>query len=312
VEAYGGRSLARGLREPSNSALEALDDFFIDHGVLLVGGSASLRSLGIVATARYHREILWDRSSLVSERASLDASTVLSRVRVTGSVDYDFSFEQVGKAELTASAPFDRGRWLVEVSGRRYVPYFDLSTIWGFFEPVSYSELLGRVSWAPRSELGVWVAGGARTYGETGATVILEPMRDRGWRADAGARWQPVPGWALQGRYELEWGPGGFLNSADASVRYDVTDRLGASVNVLSFQQVEEYRLGEGRAYGVGASADYDWNDKISLMGGFSLIRHRDGGNVFTSPWNQARAWTSLRFDLGTDPGLANRPGGSR
>ena len=35
----GARSLARGLREPANSAFRALDDFFLDHGVLLLGGS---------------------------------------------------------------------------------------------------------------------------------------------------------------------------------------------------------------------------------------------------------------------------------
>jgi hypothetical protein len=310
-EVYGGRSLARGLREPANEALQGLDDFFLDHSVLLLGASASVRSFGIVATARYHREILWDRSSLVSERAAFDFSTVLTRVRIRGSVDYDFSFQQVGKAELTASAPLADGRWLVEVSGRRYVPYFDLSTIWGFFEPVSYSELIGRVSWSATSSLGVSVSGGARSYGNTETTVILEPMRDNGWRADAGARWQPTERWSINGRYELEWGPGGFLNSGDATARYQVNDRLGASVSALTFQQIEEYRLGEGRAFGGGASVDYDWNDRITAMAGFSMIKHRDGGNVFTSPWNQARAWTSLRFELGGDPGLANR-GGAR
>jgi hypothetical protein len=302
-EVYAGRSLARGLREPAKDALKGLDDFFLDHSVLLLGGSASVRTYGVLATARYHREILWDRSSLVSERASLDASTVLSRVRVRGSIDYDFSFEQVGKAELTASAPLLDGRWLVEVSGRRYVPYFDLSTIWGFFEPVSYSEVVGRLAWSPSSALGVWVSGGHRRYGDTGATVIIEPMRGTGWRADAGAQWSPAPEWTVAGRYELEWGPGGFLNSADASVRFAVNDRLSASLSALSFQQIEEYRLGEGRAFGGGVSAEYQWTDRAWLMAGGSLIRHRDGGNVFTSPWNQGRAWTSLRFDIGGDPG---------
>lgn len=305
-ELYGGRSLARGLREPANSALRGLDDFFLDHSVLLVGASGSVRSLGALVTARYHREILWDRSSLVSERASLDFSTVLTRVRVTGSADYDFSFEHVGKAELTASAPLAEGRWLVELSGRRYIPYFDLSTIWGFFEPVSYSEVVARVGWSPSGTLGAWIAGGRRSYGATGTTVILEPMRDIGWRADLGAHWEPFPRWAVDGRYELEWGPGGFLSSIDAAGRYTVNDRLGVSLSLMSFQQIEEYRLGQGRAFGAGASADYMWNDRMSLLGGFSLIRHRDGGNVFTSPWNQGRAWTSVRFDLGGDPGLAN------
>jgi hypothetical protein len=306
-ELYGGRSLARGLREPANEALRGLDDFYLDHSILLVGGSASVRTLGLLATARYHREILWDRSALVSERASLDVSTVLPRVRVTASADYDFSFQRMGKAQITASAPLDEGRWLVELSGRRYVPYFDLSTIWGYFEPVSYSEVVARVGWSPSSSLAAWASGGRRYYADTEAPIIIRPMKDNGWRADLGAGWQPVPAWSLNGSYQLEWGPGGFLSSIDASARYEITARLGASLSALSFQQIEEFRVGQGRAYGMGASADFLWNDRTSVMGGFSVLRHRDGGNVFTSPWNQGRAWTSLRFDLGGDPGLANR-----
>jgi len=309
AELYGGRSLARGLREPANEALRGLDDFYLDYGVYLFGGSLSVRSLGVAATARYQREILSDRSGLVSERASLDASTVVSRVSIRGSADYDFSFQRVGKAQLTASAPFDQGRWLVELSGRRYVPYFDLSTIWGYFEPVSYSEVMARLGWSPNGAIGAWVSGGARGYGDTNTTVIFEPMRDNGWRGDVGARWEPISALALSGEYQLEWGPGGFLSSVDLAARYEVTDRLSGSVSFMSFQQIEEYRLGEGRGYGGGISADYRWNERVSVGAGGSLIRHQDGGNLFTSPWNQARAWSSLHFELGGDPGLANRGG---
>ena len=310
-EVYGGRSLARGLREPQNEALRGLDAFLLDRSVLVVGGSVSGRVVGTQLTGRYQREILSDRSSLVSERASFDFSTTLPRVRLIGSLDYDFSFEQVGKGHLTASAPFAQGLWLVELSALRYVPYFDLSTLWGFFEPVSYSEVMARVGWSPGAELGAWVSGGWRTYGDTKTTVILQPMRDTGWRADAGARWQAAADWVVDGRYQLEWGPGGFLSSADVAVRFSPTERLTTSLNAMSFQQVEEYRLGQGRAFGGGASADFAWSQRISVSGGLSMIRHRDGGNVFTSPWNQGRAWTSLRLDLGREPGLAGR-GGSR
>ena len=306
-EVYGGRSLARGLRQPENEALRPLDDFFLDKSVLLLGASVGGRLHGVTADARYHREILSDRSSLVSERASLDMSASLPRVRVTGSIDYDIGFESWGKGHVTLSAPLSEGRWLVEVSANRYRPYFDLSTLWGFFEPVSYSELTTRLGWSPTSKLGAWVSGGWRTYGDTHTAVILQPLRDTGWRGDAGARWALSAQWVVDGRYELEWGPGGFLNSGDAAVRYTPVPRLTASLSALTFQEIEEYRLGQGRAFGLSASAEFEWRDWASLSGGFSMVRYRDGGTVLTSPWNQARAWTGLKVDLGADPGLANR-----
>lgn len=308
VEGYGGRSLARGLREPTNEAVRALDDFFVDKGVYLFGGAVTVREVGLAITGRYHREILSDRSGVESERASLDvSSTRLPRVRIRGSFDYDISFQRPGKSEIVVSAPFQEGTWLVEVSGRRYVPYFQLSTIWGFFEPVSYHEARLRVGWSASQALGVWAAGGLRSYGDTETPVVVSPLEDTGWRADAGARWEPAEGWSVDASYQLEWGSGAFLSSADVGLRHQATERLGASLSMLSFQQIEEYRLGEGRAVGLTGSLDFAVVDRLDVFGGFSVVRHRDGGTVFTSPWDQTRAWTSLRWSIGEDPGLANR-----
>lgn len=307
AEAYGGVSLTRGLREPANDAFRGLDDFLLDYGTYLIGGATTIRHFGTSLTARYHREFLSDRSSLVGERASLDFTTVMPRFRVSGSADYDFSFEQVGKGHVTVSSPLSGGHWLIEVSGRRYVPYFELSTIWGFFEPVSYSEVLVRTGWSPSTRFGLRMAGGWRTYGDTGTPVVFEPLSDTGWRADVGARLQLDDAWVLDARYQLEWGPGAFLSTGDVSARYQATERLTASANAITFQQIEEFRLGDGRAFGVGVSGDYRFRQDASVSTGVSTIRHRGGDDVFTSRWNQTRAWMSLRFDIGRDPGLANR-----
>jgi hypothetical protein len=43
AEVYGGRSLARGLREPQNEALRGLDGFLLDKSVLLVGAAVGGR-----------------------------------------------------------------------------------------------------------------------------------------------------------------------------------------------------------------------------------------------------------------------------
>lgn len=307
LEAYGGRSLARALREPVNTALRGIEDFLPDQGVHLLGGAAQWRVAATAVTTRYHREVLSDRSGLASERGSVDVSTVVTGTRVTGSLDYDFGFGHVGKGHLTLGRPLSGGRWLVEASARRYVPYFDLSTIWGFFEPVAYSEAELRASWSPRSTLGGWVSGGWRRYGNANTTIILEPLTDDGWRANAGIRWQPLDDWQLQGSYRLEWGPGSFLNSGDLSARYHHSDRLSATATMTTFQQIEEFRLGDGRAIGGGMSFDLGVTDRTLLSGGLSVLRHRGGGTTSASPWNQTRAWTSLRIELGSDPGLTSR-----
>lgn len=307
LEGYGGRSLARGLREPANEALRALDDFLPDDGVRLIGGSAQTRFNETILTARYQREVLADRSGLVSERASVDFSSVGHRARVTGSLDYDFAFDQVGKGNLTVSVPLEGSRWLLEASGRRYVPYFEMSTIWGFFQPVSYTEAEVRSAWSSGSTFAAWVSGGWRRYQDTETSVILQPLTDEGWRANAGLRWQARDAWLLQGSYRLEWGPGGFLNSADVSARYHPSERLSVTASGTTFQHIEEFRLGNGRAYGGGLSFDFGVTGRANLSGGMSMIRHRDEGTLVGSPWNQARGWTSLRIEVGNDPGLAAR-----
>lgn len=307
LEVYAGRSLARGLREPANEALKGVEDYFVDEGVRLFGASVRQRLVGAFFTARYHREILADRSGLVGERGSLDMATTRSGVRLTAALDYDFAMDRVGKGHLTAGVPLRDGRLLVEATARRYTPYFQMNTIWGFFDPVSYSEFELRGSWSYSSTLGLWASAGRRSYEDTQTQVLLGPLTDTGWRASAGTRWQLRPGMTVDGSYRLEWGPGAFLSSADVAMRYAASERLNVSVSGMTFQQIEEFRVGDGRALGGGASFDLAVTSRATLAGGVSMIRHRDGGTVFTSPWNQTRGWTSVRINIGEDPGIANR-----
>jgi hypothetical protein len=307
VEAYGGRSIARGLREPTNDALRSLENFIPDESVYLAGGAVHGRLSSTTFTARYQREILSDRSALVSERASFDFVSSLPGARLSGAVDYDFSFQRMGKSRLTVAKPLADGRWLVEATARRYVPYFQLSTIWGFFEPVSYTEAELRTAWSPTSWAGLWVSGGWRKYEDSGAAVVFRPLRDEGWRANAGARLEMSEVLTMDGSYRLEWGPGSFLSSGDLALRYQASDELSVSAHGTTFQQIEEFRLGDGRAFGGGLMFDLRVLDRATLSGGATVIKHRDGGTSSLSPWNQTRAWSALRIDVGGDPGIAQR-----
>ncbi|MDX1492574.1 MAG: hypothetical protein R3253_00765 [Longimicrobiales bacterium] len=308
LQGYGGRSLARGLRDPANDALRGLEDFLPDQGIYLWGGAAAMRLATASGALRYQREILADRSGLASERASLDLSTALPGVRLEGSLDWDFGRGQPGKGHVTALVPISAGTWTVSGSLRRYVPYFSLSTIWGFFEPVAYHEAEARVAWSPSREVGAWLTGGRRSYGDTRTVTVLRSLEDTGWRGEVGAAWSLRPSWRIDGRYELEWVPGGFLSSAETTVAWMPEARYSLAVTGMSLQQIEQFRLGDGRAHGVGLSGQMQLGQRMNLSGGGSVLRHTmDGGD---GPWNQSRAWTSLRVRVGSDPGLANRRGG--
>jgi hypothetical protein len=308
LEAYGGRSLARGLREPARDALRAVEDFIPDESVLLFGGSARWRLNNLSVTGRYQRELLGDRSGLASERGAVDLGLTTPEGRFVASADYDFGLQRAGKAEASWTRPFAGGRWLASVSALRYVPYFSLSTIWGFFEPVPYHGVQARGAWSPSSTLTVWAGAGWRRYGDTQTETVLKPLVDDGKRGELGGRWAASREIAVEGSYQLEWTAGAFLSSVDAAVRWSASERLGIALDATTFQQIEEFRLGDGRGYGAGASADATFLGRLDLSGGLSILRHRtSGAGMGHSPWNQARAWTSVRVRVGEDPGLANR-----
>jgi hypothetical protein len=220
LEAYGGRSLARGLREPRDEALRGLQDFLPERGAYLVGGALAYTAAVGSAELRYQREIWSDRRGLISERASLDArSARLAPLTIAASVDYDFAGARVGKGQLQLRRPLftrDGSGAAVELSARRYLPYFELYTIWGVFSPVAYHEVEVRGSWgAPTAA--VWAAGAFRAYEDAGAPAFLEAPRSRGWRGSGGGTWSPRPDWSAQGQVVAEVLPGAFLSSADAS-----------------------------------------------------------------------------------------------
>jgi hypothetical protein len=304
LEGYGGRSLSRGLSEPRTEALRGVEDYVTESDAWLIGGSLQLRlprqtSVG----ARYQREILSDRSVLISERASLDVRTgVLGTVRFTGSLDYDLAFGRVGKGSASFQYILADASLLVEATARRYVPYFDLSTIWGYFSPVAYHGGELRVSWWKLRTFGLWASGGWRRYDDTSTVVVLQPLTDSGWRTSAGASFRPGGKWVVDGSYRLESGNGAFLSSGDLTLRWSDT-RLDAALTGMAFQQMEEFRVGDGRAYGGGLTLGYEVLAGTRLTGGGTIFWHRPRNRTTERDWNQFRAWTAVRIEIGRDPG---------
>jgi len=199
------------------------------------------------------------------------------------------------------------GRLITEVEARRYVPYFDMSTIWGFFSPVPFHEVRFRMSAGLGRGAGIQMAVAAREYDDPSTTVVFRPLENRGYRAELKGMWSPAEKVQVDAGYDLDWAAHAFLHSFDGSVAVDWLPRLRTRFFGTSFQQFEAFRLGDGRAYGGGMGAEWTVTDRIRLDGLVSLIRQEAGRGGENDAWNQTRASFGLRYEFGDDPGLARR-----
>lgn len=314
IQAYGGRSLARGLVEPRDEALRGLQDFLPERGVWLIGASvAAPAGPATTAELRYQREIWSDRRGLVAERASLDArSSALAPVSLSSALDYDVGMGRVGKGHLQARLPLSAGAGAaaaVEATVRRYLPYFELYTIWGFFSPVAYHEAELRGSWG-RASVDAWALGAYRAYEDAQSGGFLVPASSRGWRLSGGGRWSPGPAWSVQGQYAVDLFPGAFLSSADVSLRRRLHERVAVTATATGFQQIEEFRLADGRTLGAALAVDARIGERVHLDVGAGAYRQVDGERGGAFDWSQLRGWSALRVEVGRDPALP-RAGGA-
>ncbi|NJD09585.1 MAG: hypothetical protein FIB01_03760 [Gemmatimonadetes bacterium] len=317
IEGYAGRSLLRGTSEPRTEALRGVEDFPFDSlsgQFWLAGGAARWEPRpGTAFTVRYQRESEGLGGDLAAERASLDFSTqALQPVRLEGALDYDVAFNRVGKAHLRAVAPLLHSRLVLEGTARRYQPWFDLFTIWGFFSPVAYHEGELRATWVPRPALRVWGAAAYRRYEDTHAPIVLGGVEREGKRAEVGAVWQRSARLSFDGSYRLERGAGAFISSGDATVRWSPRDRLSVFVNGSAFQQIEEFRLGDGVVTGAGGGVELEVRPRTRLLGGANVYHQNFENRASAADWNQLRAYASLNIGFGDDPGAARRPGRTR
>ena len=302
VAGYFGRSLARALEEPRNNALSAVESFVPSDNVWLIGGAAELSYARNSAAIRYQREILGDRSGLVSERASVDfTSSQLDRVYFEGSADYDVAFGHFGKAHITARVPI--GSVAVELSGRRYMPFFELWTIWGAFSPVAYHEAEVQAGWNTYDWLTLSARAAWRKYEDADAPVFIAEPRNDGRLFALRAR--VVRGDAhVEGEARVENGFGAYLGSGEITAGWQVSSRWRVAGYATAFQQILEFRTGEAAVTGVGASTDYQISDDIFAGAGATFYFQRYDNRPSAADWTQKRAWLSLEWRFGNDPGL--------
>jgi hypothetical protein len=313
-EAYGGRSLARGLHEPRHEALRGMEDYVLDQEAFLAGAFVQLRPRqGTDMGLRYQREIWQNRIGLISERASVDVRSdlaglpgALGQVRLDGAFDYDFGFGRIGKAHLTLRSPLPQEWGWLELTGRRYLPYFELSTIWGFFSPTPYHEAEVRTTVVAFRPLTAWASAGWRKYGDPEIDIIGPPITDESSRFGLGARWA-VGDLMAFGEYRLEMGFGAFLSSGDVEVRWQAHPALALSARGSAFQQIEQFRVGDNTVVGGGLGVDAALPRGMRLRSGVDLYSQQYENRPSQADWNQLRAHSILTIPFGEDPGVRVR-----
>lgn len=310
VEAYGGRSLARGLSQPlTGFLLEEADEFAPDEPGVLIGAQVRVHPLrawsGSVA---YQREIRADRAALYSERISSSVDGKIRRLRLDGALDLDLASERVNEARIQARAPLGSGFELT-ARGKYRRPYFDLWTIWEAFTPVGYEEAGARLAWQDRM-VAFFVESTVRRYDDANIEIAAFPVRDDGFQATVGGSLSPR-GWDISVAYAAEVGFGASEDHIDARV-----SRLWSfgSVGLQGFaiQQTREFRRGEDWIVGGGLLAHLEWKTlDLDASLGWHRLSYR---NRPDSPdWNQKRARISVGYAFGREPGRVStsRSGGS-
>jgi hypothetical protein len=213
----------------------------------------------------------------------------------------------MGKAHATARAAWPALRALsVEATVRRYVPYFELWTIWGYFSPVAYHEAELRARATPWPAVTLSAFGGYRSYSDADAPVIFRPLIDDGMRVGGSARLALPRGITVDGGYVMERGFGAFLSSGDVAVTLSPTSRLTVTLDGSASQQIEQFRVGEGVVWGAGGAAEVRLGERSAISAGADLYRQTFDNRPGQPDWNQLRLWVVLRLGFGRDAAAAD------
>lgn len=300
LQAYGGWGLARGAALPMTSpALDPLDDFQPRSRQLLAGAGAGWMSSSGDLRVEYQREVDPGTNKFVSERVGFDgALRPLADVRLSGGADYDIAAGWWGSAEATLAyiTPKVRG----SLGLRRYRPHFELWTIWGAFSPVPYHSV--QVSGAYAVASGIEIRGRYERYrySETATETPLFSAKNDGWRAELGGTVRALRHWTLDAGYQREFGPGASVAGSAASVTYEPSRRLRATLLASAVDRPLEFRFNDAIVRVYGLDGQYAASERVRV--GVTLQRYEEDHrrpDAGAFDWSQFRASARVTFALG-------------
>jgi hypothetical protein len=311
IDLYGGWSLARNLNASrTGSLLQAADEFAPDDRGLVLGVDVTGR-LGDIATGAftYQREIRSDELALYSERVAAAVGARWRQVTVDLSADYDLAFGEFNEASGRVASPLPAG-FEAGVQARRYLPHFELWTIWGAFSPVGFDEARFWIGWrSARAHLHLDGGGAWRRYDEPDAGAAFVGLEDSGWRAFGRARWDRAGGF-VDVAYRAEEGSGAARYGGDLRAGRDFGAGRWISAHATSSQSFSEFRVGEQVTAGVGIDGGFRLGD-VTLIGGWARygLSYEDRPQV--EDWVQHRGHLGVRYRLGTEPVAGGEPRGA-
>lgn len=318
VRGYAGWSLARGAALPVTSrALNPLDDFQPRHRQIVAGAGAGWGTALADVRADYEREVDPGTDHFVSERVGLEAALrPLTGVRLGGGVDYDIAAGWWGSAE--ASLGYTNRVLRATVGARRYRPHFDLWTIWGAFSPVPYHATHASVAVVVDPRLEVRGRYERFAYDPAEAATPLFNAEENGWRWEIGGTARPLAGWAIDGEYRREFGPGAALAGTAGSLVYAPARRLSLTLLASTVTRPLEFRFNDAvvRAYGIEAELEPAPRLRVGVTAQrYMEIHRRPDAGAFD--WSQLRlaARVVLQFggganERGLPPAIRLLPGG--
>jgi hypothetical protein len=309
LQVYGGMSLVRGLNQSHRTDLiSSVEPLEPQEDAYLGGIYARWRPFpAISASVTYQQERMVHQDDLYSERLAATARLLVAKATVDAEIKYNLATEETNLARLSVSTPLFAGlRGSGEI--RKYVPFFELWTIWGAFSPVGYEEARGRLDWTSSTGwLSGYAYGSYREYGETDAQAPEEySITDHGWRLGAGGRVVLDENLLLSGEYRYDKGYGASRSGGDFSVRRSFGRETYLAFTGTAFETFSEFRVGYGRVYGGGLQGAAPVGP-ATVQAGAMFYKHDQQDRPSLLDLNQARLHLILEIPIGKDPGLSGR-----
>ncbi len=309
LNVYGGRSLLRGLNQPHRTDLiSSVDPLGPKENAYLGGVHVRWSPVSAVGGSfTYQRETMIQSDDLYSERIAGTARLLVEKVSVDAEVKYDLTKEETNLARISVSRPLLAGfRGTAEV--KRYVPFFELWTIWGAFSPVGYDEARARLDWMrPDGRLSGYAYGSYLKYADTGAEAPAGyRIRDDSRRFAVGGRYTVQENLSVAGEYRYDEGYGAGRSGGDLSVQRSFGGDRYLAFQGTAFETFSEFRVGSGRVVGGGIQGATPLGF-ATVQGGAMIYKHTAEDRPRILDLNQARLNLSIVIPIGSDPGVVGR-----